>query len=40
MKSRSLEEDNIVKDERNLFNLDKLKKGTIDTTIKGKRKSL
>ena len=33
----SLEEENIIKDVRNLFRLGKLKKGTTDTPIKGIR---
>ena len=33
----SAEEENIIKDVRNFFRLEKLKKGTIDTTIKGIR---
>ena len=34
MESVSLEQENIIKDVRNLFRLEKLKKETIDTTIK------
>ena len=34
MDSLSLEQENIIKDVRNLFRLEKLKKETIDTTIK------
>ena len=37
MKSASLEEENIFKDVRNLFRLEKLKKGITDTAIKGIR---
>ena len=34
MENARLEEENIIKDERNLFRLEKLKEETIDTTIK------
>ena len=34
MDSRSLEEENMIKDVRNIFRLNKLKKGTNDNTIK------
>ena len=34
MDSRSLEEENIIEDVRNIFRLNKLKKGTNDNTIK------
>ena len=34
MKSSRLEKENIIKDVRNLFRLEKINKKTIDTTIK------
>ena len=34
MDSRSLEEENMIEDVRNIFRLNKLKKGTNDNTIK------
>ena len=34
MDSRSLKEENMIKDARNIFRLNKLKKGTNDNTIK------
>ena len=34
MESQNLEEKNIIKDVRDFFRLEKLKKETIDTTIK------
>ena len=37
VESPSLEEENIIKDIRNVFRLEKLKKQTIDTTITGIR---
>ena len=37
MESPSLEEENIIKDVRNPFTLEKTKKETTDTTIKGRR---
>ena len=37
MQSPSFEEENIIKDVRNLFRLEKLKIETSDTTIKGIR---
>ena len=37
MKNSKLEEENIIKDGRNLFRLEKIKKETIDTAIKDKR---
>ena len=38
LKSPSLEKENIIKDVRNLFRLEKLKNETTDTTIKDIRK--
>ena len=37
IENRRLEEENIIKDVRNLFRLKKLKKETTDTTIKSIR---
>ena len=37
MESPSLEEENIIKDARNLFRLEKIKQETADTTIKDRR---
>ena len=40
MESQNLEEKNIIKDVRDFFRLEKLKKETIDTTIKVRKNLL